>query len=47
VGGLAGVASPPWGDSYTGVARSVFMEMAHEVAVYIDRFHNLDLFQQG
>ncbi|GJN28230.1 hypothetical protein PR202_gb16330 [Eleusine coracana subsp. coracana] len=23
------------------------METAHEVAVYIDRFHNLDLFQQG
>ncbi|WVZ54319.1 hypothetical protein U9M48_005135 [Paspalum notatum var. saurae] len=23
------------------------METAHEVAIYIDRFHNLDLFQQG
>jgi hypothetical protein len=23
------------------------METAHELAVYIDRFHNLDLFQQG
>ncbi|XP_022684934.1 protein FAM135B [Setaria italica] len=25
----------------------VVMETAHEVAIYIDRFHNLDLFQQG
>jgi hypothetical protein len=47
VGGLAGVASLPWSDSCTGVGRSVVMETAHEVAVYIDRFHNLDLFQQG
>jgi hypothetical protein len=23
------------------------METAHEVAIYIHRFHNLDLFQQG
>jgi hypothetical protein len=23
------------------------METAHEVAIYIDRFHNLDLFHQG
>jgi len=25
----------------------IVMETAHEVAIYIDRFHNLDLFQQG
>lgn len=29
------------------VSKSPIMEAVHEVSIYIHRFHNLDLFQQG
>uniref|UniRef100_A0A0D3HIN7 DUF676 domain-containing protein n=1 Tax=Oryza barthii TaxID=65489 RepID=A0A0D3HIN7_9ORYZ len=46
VGGAErGEASPAAGGRRGGW--EAVMETAHEVAIYIDRFHNLDLFQQG
>jgi hypothetical protein len=46
-------AEPGAGGAAAAKGRRVFfrppdvMETVHEVAIYIHRFHNLDLFQQG
>uniref|UniRef100_A0A0E0IYP0 DUF676 domain-containing protein n=1 Tax=Oryza nivara TaxID=4536 RepID=A0A0E0IYP0_ORYNI len=52
VADLAGVGGAERGEASPAAGRrrggwEAVMETAHEVAIYIDRFHNLDLFQQG
>lgn len=43
----AKLLSLPREDRLNSRNRKLMLEAVHEVAIYIHRFHNLDLFQQG